>query len=154
MDQEDLTGATALILECLNLSREIGFKPAEAKALRLLGKCDLAQGSLESAEAHFIESLHIAQEMGHHQDVAESMDGLASVASAQVDFDQSVKLFSAAEALRTSVGIFLPEVDAAENQKWKEMALSSLGESAYETAAAEGALLSAEQAVELIITDD
>jgi predicted ATPase len=152
-DQEDLTGATALILECLNLSREIGFKPAETKALRLLGKCDLTQGSFESAQAHFLESLQISQELGLRQDIAESMDGLASMASAQADYDCSVKLFSAAEALRVSVGIYLPEVVAAENQKWKELALSSLGESAYETAAAEGALLSVEQAIELMITD-
>ncbi len=150
-DQEDLTGAIALILECLNLSREIGYKPLEAKALRLLGKCDLAQGNLESARVHFIDSLHIAQEMGHRQDLAECIDGLASVASAQGDYDRSAKLFSAAEALRVSVGIYLPEVVAAENQKWKELARSSLGESAYETAAAEGALLSVEQAIELMI---
>ncbi|MES0340611.1 MAG: tetratricopeptide repeat protein, partial [Anaerolineales bacterium] len=153
-DQEDLTGAIALILECLNLSRESGYKPTEAKALRLLGKCDLTQGSLESARAHFIDSLQIAREMGHHQDIAESMDGLASVAAAQADYDRSVKLFSAAKGLRVSVGIYLPEVVAAENQKWKEMALSSLGESAYETAAVQGALLSVEQAIELMITDD
>ena len=153
-DQEDLTGAIALILECLNLSRESGYKPTEAKALRLLGKCDLTQGSLESARAHFIDSLQIAREMGHHQDIAESMDGLASVAAAQADYDRSVKLFSVAEALRVSVGIYLPEVVAAENRKWKELALSSLGESAYEMAAAEGALLSVEQAIELMITDD
>jgi len=154
MDQEDLTGATALILECLNLSREIGFKPAEAKALRLLGKCDLAQGNLESARAHFIESLHVAQELGHRQDIAEIMDGLASVATAHADYDRSAKLFSAAETLRDSVGIHLPDVLAAENQTWNEMALSSLGESAYESARAEGALLSVEQAIELMITEE
>ncbi len=154
MDQEDLTGATALILECLNLSREIGYKPAEAKALRLLGKCDLAQGNLESARAHFIESLHVAQELGHRQDIAEIMDGLASVATAHADYDRSAKLFSAAETLRDSVGIHLPGVLAAENQTWNEMALSSLGESAYESARAEGALLSVEQAIELMITGE
>jgi len=150
-DQGDLTGAIALTHECMNLSREIGFKPAEAKALRLLGKCDLAQGNLESARAHFIYSLHIAQELGHSQDIAESIDGLASVAAAHAVYDRSVKLFSAAEALRVSVGIYLPEVIAAENQNWKDMALSSLGELEYKSAKAEGALLSVEQTIELMI---
>ncbi len=150
-DQEDLTGAIALILECLSLSREIGYKPSEAKALRLRGKCDLTQGDLESARAHFIESLHIAQEMGYRQDLAECIDGLASVAAAHADYDRSVTLFSAADALRVSVGIYLPEVVSAENQNWKNMALSSLGELDYESAKAEGASLSVEQAIELMI---
>jgi predicted ATPase len=150
-DQGDLTGAIELTHECLNMSREIDFKPTEAKALRLLGKCDLAQGNLESARTHFIDSLHIAQEMDHSQDLAECIDGLASVAAAHTHYDQCVKLFSAAEALRDSVGIHVPDVVIAENQTWKDMALSSLGELDYESAEEEGALLSVEQAIELMI---
>jgi predicted ATPase/class 3 adenylate cyclase/tRNA A-37 threonylcarbamoyl transferase component Bud32 len=150
LDQDDIEGAISLIQECLSLSREISFKAVEAQALRLLGQCDLAQGDHKSARKHFIESIHLEQALDHREGIAENLEGIASIAAAQSDCQQAARLFSATEALRVTLGIPLPPVDASKLEKWKAIVRDELGETGYKSAQEEGSTLTIEQAIELV----
>jgi predicted ATPase/class 3 adenylate cyclase len=150
LDQGDITAATSLIQECLSLSREISFKAVEAQALRLLGQCDLARGDHRSARKHFVESIHLEQELDHREGIADNLEGIASVAAAQSECEQAARLFSAAEALRITLGIPLPPVDAPGLEKWKAVVRDGLSESAYKSAQSAGSALTIEQTIELV----
>jgi hypothetical protein len=116
----------------------------------LLGQCDFAQGDHRSARKHFIESIHLERELDHREGIAENLEGIASVAAAQFEFDQAVRLFSAAEALRSALRIPLPPADTSELEKWKTIVRDELGEAEFNSAQAEGRTLTIEQAIELV----
>ncbi len=150
LDQGDMIGAISLIQECLSLSREISFKAVEAQALRLLGHCDLAQGDHKSARKHFIESIHLEQELDHREGIAENLEGIASVAAAQYEYELAARLFSATEAIRVTLGIPLSPIDASDLEKWKAIVRDELDEATFKSAQAEGKSLTIEQAIELV----
>jgi predicted ATPase/serine/threonine protein kinase len=149
LDQGDVEKAVELAQECLSLSREISFKSVEAQALRLLGQCEFFRGDQESSRKYFIESLSLEKELDHHEGIAENLEGIASVSAAQAEFKQALKIFSAAEVLRTSLGIPLPPADEAGLTKWKKTAMKRLSGAESKSAKEEGSALSMEQAIEL-----
>ncbi len=149
LDQGHIKEAASLGRECLNVTREIRFKRVEAQALRLLGQCCLAEGEPSSARKHFVESLHLVQEMDHREGIVENLEGIACVTAAQSEFEQAALFFAAAEALRASLGIPLPPVDASELEKWKAAVRSGADEAAYKSAQREGSALTMEQAIDL-----
>jgi predicted ATPase/tRNA A-37 threonylcarbamoyl transferase component Bud32 len=149
LDQDDIEGATSLAQECLSMSREVGFKAVEAQALRLLGLCEFAQGNNKSAKKHFIESIQLEEELDHREGIAENLEGIASLATAQSEYDRAAQLFSAAEVLRATLGIPLPPADASSLDKWKAILRDGLDEAAYQSAKEEGKVLTIEQAIEL-----
>lgn len=151
LDQDDIEGATSLAQECLSMSRDVGFKAIEAQALRLYGQCDFAQGNHESATKHFIESMRLEQELDHREGIAENLEGLASLATAQSQYGRAARLFSAAENLRTTLGIPLPPADASNLEKWKTIVRNELSDAAYTSAKDEGKYLTVDQAIELAI---
>jgi len=151
LDQDDIEGATSLAQECLNMSREVGFKAVEAQALRLFGQCDLAQDKHVSAKKYFIESIRLEKELDHREGIAENLEGIACLAAAQSEYNQASRLFSAADTLRTTLGIPLPPADASNLDKWKTIVCDELGDEAYKSAQEEGRALTAEQAIELAV---
>ncbi|MGB6867578.1 MAG: tetratricopeptide repeat protein, partial [Candidatus Aminicenantaceae bacterium] len=151
LDQDDIKGATSLAQECLGMSRGVGFKAVEAQALSLLGQCGFAQGNHESARKYFVESIQLEEELDHREGIAENLEGIASLAAAQSEYDEAARLFSAVEALRTTLGIPLPPADASNLEKWKTSVRDGLGESAYKSAQEEGKTLTTEQAIGMAI---
>ncbi len=150
LDQGDMKSATSLAQECLSMSREVGFKAVEAQALRLLGQYDFAQGNHESARRHFVESMQIEEDLDHREGIAENLEGIASLAAVQSEYDQAARVFSAAEALRTTLGIPLPPADASNLEKWKTIVRDGLDEVAYKSAQEEGKAFTIDQAIELV----
>ncbi len=151
LDQDDVKEATSLAQECLSMSREVGFKAVEAQALRLLGQCDFAQGNNESAKEHFIDSITLEKELDHREGITENLEGIASLAAAQSEYESAIRLFSAAEALRATLGIPLSPVDASGLEKWKSIAHMGVSEETYRSVQEEGSDLTSERAIELAI---
>ena len=131
------------------MSREVGFKVVEAQALRLLGQCALAAGDHDSAGTHFIDSIHLEEELDHREGIAENLEGIASLAAAQSKHNQAVQLFSSAEALRATLGIPLPPADASDLENWKTISRDELGDTVYASVKAKGAALTMDKAIKL-----
>jgi tetratricopeptide (TPR) repeat protein len=148
LDQEDIASASSLIQECLNLSQEISFRAAEANAHRLYGQCHFLKGNHQEAQKHFAKSLDLEREMDHREGIILNLEGIA-ITAAESDPEKAARLFSAAETLRTHLGIPLPQVDTAAQEKWKDTVKNALGEEAYESEKAEGSGLTIDQAIEL-----
>jgi predicted ATPase len=151
LDQDDIAGAISLAKECLSMSREVGFKAVEAQALRLFGLCDLAQDNHESAKRYFIESIKLEEELDHREGIAENLEGIACLAAAASEYHKAAKLFSAAENLRTTLGIPLPPADAAFLETCQTTVREGLGKVAYKSAQEEGKALTADQTIEMAV---
>jgi tetratricopeptide (TPR) repeat protein len=149
LDQDDIEAATSLAQECLSLSREVGFKAVEAQALRLYGQCDFNQGNHKSARKHFVESIKLEEELDHREGIAENLEGIACLAAAQSEYTQAARLFSAADNLRTTLGIPLPPADASNLEKCKTTVRDGLGEKTYKSEQTKGKDFSIEQAIKL-----
>jgi len=149
LDQDDIEAATSLAQECLSMSREVGFKAVEAQALRLYGQCDFNQGNHKSARKHFVESIKLEEELDHREGIAENLEGIACLAATQSEYTQAARLFSAADNLRTTLGIPLPPADASNLEKCKTTVRDGLGEKTYKSEQAKGKDFSIEQAIKL-----
>ena len=63
-----------------------------------------AEGDCLRAQAHFGESLRIAQELGDKESIAYALEGFAGVAASQGRAERAARLWGAAEALREATG--------------------------------------------------
>jgi DNA-binding CsgD family transcriptional regulator len=107
----------------------------------------LAEGDLEQAGSDAYDALSIAARVGGHLSVPEILECLADLAYRAGSCTESARLHGAADAARRRMGMirFKP-YDAAYEDSVAELR-NSLGDSDFDTAFAEGAALSADEAI-------
>jgi predicted ATPase/DNA-binding CsgD family transcriptional regulator len=131
----------------LALYREIDARPEIARCLAGIGWVALSRGDLELARSSLAESLRLSLATGQRLAVARGLDAFAMLAVARGDPARAVRLEGAALALREAVGHVpsaRPRLDDLLAAVRREQ-----GAPAAEALLAEGAAMTADQAVRL-----
>jgi hypothetical protein len=104
-----------------------------------------------SAKGFYEEALLVVTKLGERRQLAECVEGLASVSALQGRRAHAVRLYSAAAALRDSIGAPLWPLEHATQSVALDELRRALGRSAYEEAWAEGRRLTLDDAVSLAL---
>ena len=103
--------------ECLRLARELGEKVLTAAALCALGEIALTRAEPALAAERLLEAFRLYHELGDERDCAECLHVLGGVAAAQGRARDAVRLWGAAEALRSRrLAAFTPEEKAVDRR--------------------------------------
>ena len=146
--QGNHSAARVLHQECLDILRRLGDQQGVAYSLGNLGNVACVQGDYTAARALYQEYLGISRQLGDQQGVASSLEGIAKLALSQNDAERSVRVLSAAAALRDRIGSQLNQKQQQESSSDLDAARSTLGDAAFEIAWEEGHALTGEQAAE------
>lgn len=119
----------------------------EAVALRELSHLARQDGELEAADELAHRALILSADAGMLPDVAEHLTAVAGIAAAEESWEEAVRLFSAADALRRRLGAVLDSWDQPDCGADLDRVRSSLGPDAFEAAWAEGQVLDVDEAV-------
>jgi tetratricopeptide (TPR) repeat protein len=147
----NVTEASPYFSEALPLFRQIGDKRSTAATLTVLGRNKLHHGSVNDARTILIEGAMIAHEIGDKILVANCIDQLAGVAIELDEDERAVRMLSAADALRQSIGA--PRASAYQelrNQRL-ETAQSRLDISSVESAKAIGGSWSMDELISELV---
>jgi predicted ATPase/DNA-binding XRE family transcriptional regulator len=109
--QGDLERAAALHEEALELRRSLGDPDSIAFSLGNLGQVAYAQGDYARAEALQAETLTLRRTLSNKVALARGYENFALIAAATRQPRRAVRLFGAAEALRTQLGVRVPPND-------------------------------------------
>jgi predicted ATPase/DNA-binding NarL/FixJ family response regulator/tRNA A-37 threonylcarbamoyl transferase component Bud32 len=139
---DELTART-LLEEALSLSRELESQDDSARTLCGLGYLALRQGDLVQARTHYEESITTLQGRWIvprlKWALASSLEGLGEIASAVGQVAWTVRLFAAANAVRSAHGYYSP---LAMKQPFYDQTVAAvraqLGENAFTALWAEG----------------
>lgn len=145
--QGELGSARSLLEESLKISRKVGSKWNMINTLNRLGQVATKQGDLLPARTFLREGMALSQRIWDRWGMIYTIESFASLARAMGDMRQTVRLWSAAEALRKGLGSPLLPDDLPRYHKDLAEALSQLGEAVFNAEWGEGRLLSREQAI-------
>ena len=145
--QGDSATAVARFAEVLPFMRATGGFFFLADFLVEAGMAWMEQGDLQQAQRLLAESLGLWRDIGRPKGVALALAGLSEVAAARGQPRRSARLLGAAEALRGASRSARPPYLQALVDRAVAAAREALGAEAFETAQAEGATLSEEQAI-------
>lgn len=119
----------------------------ESVAERELSHLARLEGELEEADDLAHHALALCADAGLLPDVAENLIAVAGIAAAEESWEEAVRLFAAADALRHRLGAALSLWDRAVHDSDLELARSALDRVAFEAAWAEGQALGVKEAV-------
>jgi predicted ATPase/DNA-binding CsgD family transcriptional regulator len=139
--------AVALHEESLALRRALGDRLGIAQALDNLGRVAMHRGDWQRAGPLLRESLVLWRELGDRLSAPRTIEDLASLAAAEGDAERAVRLWGAADALRTRLGF---PIALRRRQRYTaelEDARSRLGEARFATAWATGQVLDPDAAI-------
>ncbi|MGC4045537.1 MAG: tetratricopeptide repeat protein [Armatimonas sp.] len=145
--QGELIAAHTLLQESLTLFQEGRLKRGIAWTLSMLGSLAYAQGDEATGQALFQECLPLHKELKEKMGVAATLHALAT-AVREGDPRSAVSLWSAAQALRESIGEVMPRKEGEVYARQLSEARSALGEDTFSTAWNAGHTLTWEQAAE------
>jgi DNA-binding CsgD family transcriptional regulator len=117
-----------------------------------LGEVAFGQDDLAAAQDLYRQSMDIFHELQDLPLLCWSLDALAGVAVAQGDPARGVRLFGAATALRSAIGVPQPPFRRAHYERFLAHGRSQLDEAAAVQAWAQGQAMTAEQAVQYAST--
>ncbi len=143
--QGDISTARPLIEESLTRQSGSGNKNGVAESLLCLANLNAIQGNYATAYDLYKDSLALFEELGVKWFIALCLEGLASVLALQKQPAWAVRLWGAAESLRSRSGAPLPPVYRPSYTRSVEATRSALGENAFAAAWAEGQTMTSEQ---------
>ncbi|MEV5568915.1 BTAD domain-containing putative transcriptional regulator [Spirillospora sp. NPDC052269] len=111
------------------------------------------RGDADAALAHQREGLAIAVDLAEPRSLALSLEGMAGAFALAGDARRAALLLGAAGAVRRGVGAPLPPAERGDVDRITSSAASALGEDGFAEAFAEGARLTADEAVSLCPPD-
>jgi predicted ATPase/transcriptional regulator with XRE-family HTH domain len=135
----DLPGARAVLDESLEVARRYADPWSSAMSLMLLGHLDLAEGDATRAQAVLAEAGSLFQATGNMVYLPWCLEGLASLAAAQGEYERAAEIDGARDALRTQIGVFLPPVHPAGYQQALAAARGHLNPAIFDAARARAA---------------
>ena len=147
MDSDQVARALELLHEAHAIDRTAGNRWELACSSNNLGVAHLLDGHPEIGEPFIAEALRTFVELGDDDGVAESLEAIAGVAASKNEAVRTLRLASAANALRQRAGIPPVEVDHQRLDRWVAQASAVL--TADDTAQAhdEGRQMTTDQAV-------
>ena len=140
--------AAALFQESLVLWRTGGDKQHIAMALNNLGLATTWLANYPSARTCLLEALEILRKVGDKRQMGDSLEAFSCLAAAEGKAMQAARLFGAAEALRGAINVPLPPADRPIFHHWMDVARTALGDEAFDTAFAQGRMLSPQEALD------
>jgi len=146
----DRAAAQALHETSLRLYAEIGATRDRALSLVSLANDVLRQEDAGAARQAYLESLTLADQACDRLTLAHSLEGLASLYSAEQPAI-AVRIAGAADAMRTSLGAAITREELGLRQGWLDAARQSLGDAAFAVAWQAGQQLDAAHAVEEVL---
>jgi tetratricopeptide (TPR) repeat protein len=123
----NLTGGLAFASESVALFRSLQADGSIAEVLITLGHITRALGDIAASEKALFEALRLAQVVGPRLLVAAALEGLASVKVLSGGANMTVRLLSAASALRAQMGTPVRPADQPALNRALSMAQSTLG---------------------------
>ena len=138
----------------LGLYREIDARPEIARCLAGIGWVALSQRDLDLASSSLTESLELSQATGQRLAVARGLEAFAMLAVAAGDPARATKLEGAALALREAVGHVPSSVARSRLDDLLDSARRQLGPTTAEALLAEGAAMSAHDAISFATGSD
>ena len=153
MVQGDYVQAQVLLEEGLTIRRELGDKWGMANSFVNLGNAAMEQGDYLTAHACLREGLTLCRELGDKYSTSYVLEGCAALAHRQQQPTQAVSLWSAAAALRETIGCPLSPVEHEKQEREMTAARDALGEDAFALAWAQGQAMTLEQAIEQALNE-
>jgi tetratricopeptide (TPR) repeat protein len=150
----DYTQAAAYFEECLELSRAQGDRRGVALSLRNLGDVIFTQGDVAQAHELLAEALTLRRDMGWAEGTVEIVEAIARAVAAEGHPRRAARLLSAAAALRSNMRYPLRPAEQDAYDHTLAGLRDTLGAEAFDAAWAQGATLTAEQAVDAALTFD
>lgn len=149
----DHARAVALNEESLELAKQRGDSHSVAYALRCLGHLAWQAGEHQRAGELQRQSLAMAWQLRDRLCTARCLEELALVASAQRQAERAAELFGASGAWWSAMGVRLLPSDRADHDRGVQVARDLISEDVFEAAWSRGSGLSAQQAVDLGLSD-
>ena len=97
--------------ECLAMHQAIGYTEGTVAALHVLARSVAGGGDTDEARLLHLRALSLATRIGHAAAVCEALEGLAALAAAQQDFEETLRLLDAAQREREARGLPLRALD-------------------------------------------
>ena len=126
-----------------------GFEALAIRSKALSGAGNLArnQGDYAAARALYEESLTLFRQLGDQRGIAESLEGMAGVASGLNQMERAAQLWGAAASLRETIGCLRSTAEQGEADKRVSSGRTALGEATFTAAWDAGRAMTWEQAV-------
>jgi len=137
----------------LSVSQQMGAIISISGALTFLGYVFLRQNKFSEARSYFKKSLQIIKENGLARNglVAYTLEGVASLAVCQKDFERAIRLFAWADADRESVKNLRPPAEQRDVENDLATIHTQVDDATFEKIRSEGSKLSLEQAIDLAL---
>jgi hypothetical protein len=107
----------------------------------------LKDGDIAGASICYTESLTIYHDLNERLGIADRLEGMAAVRAAQKALESAVRLWSAAETLRTSLGTPMWPADRPAYERAVAEVRTAFGEPLFHAAWVAGQALTLEQAI-------
>jgi predicted ATPase/DNA-binding CsgD family transcriptional regulator len=133
--------------EAVATFRRLGDRWQLSTVLGSLGVWALDTGDLPRARAAFVESLELAQRLGHRWHGGVCVAGLAAIAVQRGNAEPAARMLAAAAALREAAGPPLRACDQDWHDRATAASRAAIGETAFAAAWAAGAALPADAAI-------
>jgi tetratricopeptide (TPR) repeat protein len=143
--------ALELTIEALDLAEEAGNAYLTAGARGMLGLLALDRGEIDRAASLVQESLAMRREIGAPWELAQSLEDTAAVMSVRHRAESATRVYGAAFAFRTAIGIPISGCDRTEVERDLASLRAALGEPVFARAWADGQRLSPDDAVALAL---
>jgi predicted ATPase/DNA-binding winged helix-turn-helix (wHTH) protein len=141
------TRAAALYEEAIAVSREIGQKKILTAALSHLGALRATEGDIAGAVWNFVEVLEVLRDFDDRIATATALETIASVAS-RLGLHRSVlRLVGAADTIKSSTEIPIPEWEESRRESWLGVSRRILGAEDEQRTYREGTVLNRESAI-------
>jgi non-specific serine/threonine protein kinase len=147
MREGDYERARAYFERGLALSQEMGVTAIAVWSTVRMGYLYLREGAEECAQDTFAEVQARFREMGSKIGVVYALEGLASLAVRQNEFERAVRLYAWADASRAAIGDQRPFIEQTEVDRDYAAIRAQLSAETIATATAEGRSMTMEQAV-------
>lgn len=117
----------------------------------ILGVVGLHEHDRDAADSNLRRSLELARASGIKHLIAESLHGMAAVASIDGDLERTARLWGAASALKAALVMPLTQSEEFIVADYLEPARGGLSDEAYARASTEGAAMTMDEAIEYAI---
>jgi len=139
--------AAAFLDEAITLARASAMTWVLGRAARVRAELRARESDLQGAESRAHEALNLAREAGDQLGLVDALELLARLAAAQDSHKEAIRLWAAAESVRSDLGYARFPVDRGPHEAALAAAKEALGADEFAATWAEGAKLSAEEAI-------
>lgn len=147
----DLERAQALREESLMVFEELEYKVGIAVTHQGIGDIALTQEDFPLARQKYLEALRCFADLDDTRGVAEVLDSMTELMMALGQVDKAMRFMGASSKIHTDLGINRQPDSVASLKAQQERAAATLGAAGVERLFAEGARLSAKEAVEAML---